>query len=51
MSRSSFIEIIKSLTLEELNQYIKDHGKVKEPETYNCPWYIDLDRLNKNNKN
>lgn len=51
MNRISFIKIISSLSLEELNQYIKDNGKVKEPESYNCPWYIDMDRLKDDKKN
>ena len=42
MDRKSFLSILNSLTHEELNKYIKDNGKKKESESYDCPWYIDL---------
>lgn len=42
MDRQSFLSILNNLTHDELNQYIKDNGKKKKPESYDCPWYIDL---------
>ena len=42
MDRKSFLSILSNLTHEELNKYIKDNGKKKEMESYDCPWYIDL---------
>lgn len=44
MERNSFIQLLTTLTHDQLNQYIKDHGKCKEDEVYDCPWTIDLSR-------
>ena len=45
MDREDFIKKLSEMTHEELNEYIKVHGKKKEPKCYNVPWYIDMDYL------
>lgn len=44
MDRSSFIQLLVSMNHDQLNSFIKDNGKRKEEETYDCPWYIDMTR-------
>lgn len=44
MDRKSFLSILNNMSHKELNEYIKDNGKKKEMESYDCPWYIDLNK-------
>lgn len=45
MTRSSFISKLVTFNHDSINEYIKEHGKRKEPKSYYCPWYIDLNQI------
>lgn len=51
MTRSNFLENLSKMTHDDILAFIKDKGKYKEPQCYNCPWYIDLDKLKDNDDN
>ena len=44
MKRSSFLEKLSTMTHDQINQFIKDHGKRKETNV-NLPFYIDDSKI------
>lgn len=40
MNRTEFIKRLIVMTPQEINEFIKENGKKKEPESYNTPWRI-----------
>ena len=51
MNQSDFIKELSKITHQELNDYIKEYGKKKEPISYNVPWSINMAYLEESNSN
>lgn len=49
MNQSDFIKELSKITHQELNEYIKEYGKKKDPKSYDVPWSIDMTLLKSKN--
>lgn len=49
MDKKDFLRKIAQMTLDEINEYIKDKGKKKVPESYHVPFSYKFGQDENNN--